>query len=239
MVAEQTIRIENNENLEDVIEAQALVDDVVRLVRNKHADFDILAIQDDDRETFELLCEGDTSSLLWFDDSEKQKNLRHLGPKDFNDLLVFNALYSSVFTQSVLEQFIVWRRNPESIISLDPSFDEVLRPTFGLFVFYEQVVQAIQIFAGFDSVHAEHLRKLMCKDRRSELSIELDAFVAGAMATGHTEEQAINVFRILRSNVKDCKKRVYWAAYTMISYRLAYLKAHYPVEFAAVVNSMN
>ena len=239
MVTEQTIRIENNEYLEDVIEAQALVDDVVELVRKKHADFDILAIQDDDSETFELLCEGDTSSILWFDNTEKQKNLRRLPPKDFNDLLVFNALYSSVFTQSAIDQFIAWRRNPESIVSLDPSLDEILRPTFGLFVFYEQVVQAIQIFAGFESVHAEHLRKLMCKDRWSELSIEQDAFVVGAMAIGHTEDHARNVFRILHDNVKDCKKRVYWAAYTMISYRLAYLKAHYPVEFAAAVNSTN
>ena len=79
----------------------------------------------------------------------------------------------------------------------------------------------------------------MCKDRWSELSIEQDAFVVGATAIGHTEDHAIKVFRILHDNVKDCKKRVYWAAYTMISYRLAYLKAHYPVEFAAAVNSMN
>ena len=95
--------------------AQELVDITSQIVRNRLPDFDITSIQDDDVETLTLLCEGDTKSILWFCDPEKQSYLKKLNPKSFNDLLVFNTLYkpSSSGSMSDLEKYIGQERHLE------------------------------------------------------------------------------------------------------------------------------
>ena len=239
MITEKTIRIEYSEYFPEPFMAQELVDITSQIVRNRLPDFDITSIQDDDVETLTLLCEGDTKSILWFCDPEKQSYLKKLNPKSFNDLLVFNTLYkpSSSGSMSDLEKYIEWRWNPKSIISPDSSLDEILRPTCGVFVFYEQITRAIQIIAGYDPDHSDALRKYMCKEKKKELASELETFVSGAIGKGYSREHAEELFEYLHRHVKHCMKRSYSAAHAMIAYRSAYLKAHFPEEFAAAVNS--
>ena len=135
------------------------------------------------------------------------------------------------------EKYIEWRWNPKSIISPDSSLDEILRPTCGVFVFYEQITRAIQIIAGYDPDHSDALRKYMCKEKKKELASELETFVSGAIGKGYSREHAEELFEYLHRHVKHCMKRSYSAAHAMIAYRSAYLKAHFPEEFAAAVNS--
>ncbi len=239
MITEKTIRIEYSEYCPEPFMAQELVDIASQIVRNRLPDFDITSIQDDDVETLTLLCEGDARSILWFCDPEKQSYLKKLNPKSFNDLLVFNTLYkpSSSGSMSDLERFIEWRWHPELITSIDPSIDEILKPTCGVFVFYEQITQAIRIVASYDSDHSDALRKFMCKGKKKELAVELETFVSGAIGNGYSREKAEAVFDFLHCHVKHCMKRVYAAATAMIIYRSAYLKAHFPEEFAAALKS--
>ena len=211
MHIEKTIRLEYSEYCPEPFEAQELVDAAAENVSMRLPDFDITAIHDDDEETLRLLCEGDTSSVLWCDDSEKQNYLRRLNPKNFNDFLVFSTLYmpSSSGTMAALERFIEWRWHPESIISADPSLDEILKPTCGVFVFYEQITQAIQIIAGYDPDHSDALRKYMCKEKMRELAFELEAFVSGAIGKGYSQGHAEVLFEYLHRHVKHCMKRSY------------------------------
>ena len=239
MLTEKTIRIEYSEYCPEPFRAQELVESVAEIVRKRLPDFDITAIEDNDEKAFALLCSGDTSSILWFDDPEKQDYLRRLKPKNFNDLLVFNTLYkpASSGSMSALERIIEWRWHSESIVSPDSSLDEILKPTFGVFVFYEQITQAIQIIAGYDPDHSDALRKYMCKEKKKELASELESFVSSAIGNGYSREQAEELFEYLHRHVKHCMKRAYAAAHAIIAYRAAYLKAHFPEEFAAAVNS--
>lgn len=239
MITEKTIRIEYYDYCPEPFMAQELVYSAAELVRKHISDFDITSIQDDDAETLTLLCEGDTRSILWFCDPEKQSYLKKMNPKSFNDLLVFNTLYnpSSSGSMSALERFIEWRWHPESISSMDPSIDEILKPTCGVFVFYEQITQAIRIVAGYDSDHSDALRKFMCQGKKKELAVELETFVSGAIGNGYSREKAETVFDFLHRHVKHCMKRIYAAATAMIIYRSAYLKAHFPEEFAAALKS--
>ena len=245
MLTEKTIRIDFNEYCPEPFKAQELVDSVAELVMKSLPDFDITAIQDNDEKAFDLLCNGDTSSILWFDDPRKQAALRRFSPKDFNAFLTFNMLYDLTMSDPCLrpdknplfDTFIEWRWHPESIISPDLSLDEILRPTCGVFVFYEQINHAIQIIAGYDSDHSDALRKIMCKEKKKELAFGLETFVSGAIGNGYSRKHAEELFEYLHCHVKHCMKRVYAAAHAMIAYRTAYLKAHFPEEFAAVVNS--
>ena len=239
MVTEKTIRIEYSEYSPEPFKAQELVDSAAEIVGKRLPGFDISAIKDNDEKTFGLLCNGVTASILWFDDPEKQNHLRRLNPRNFNDLLVFNTLYkpSSSGSMSALERFIEWRWNPDSIVSPDPSLDEILLPTCGVFVFYEQITKAIQIIAGYDPDHSDALRKYMCKEKKKELAAELESFISRAIGNGYSREHAEELFEYLHRHVKHCMKRVYAAAHAMIAYRSAYLKAHFPEEFAATINS--
>ena len=235
----ETIRIEYSEYCPKPFKAQELVVFATEIVRKRLPGFDITAIEDNDEKTFGLLCNGDTDSILWFDDSEKQNYLRRLNPKDFNDFLVFSTLYkpSSSGAMVALERFIEWRWHPELIISPDPSLNEILKSTCGVFVFYEQITQAIQKIAGYDSDQADALRKYMCKEKTKELATELETFGCGAIGNGYSREQAEALFEYLHRHVKHCMKRAYAASHAMIAYRSAYLKVHFPEEFAAAVNS--
>ena len=245
MITEKTIRIEYYDYFPEPFMAQELVYSAAELVRKHISDFDITTIQDNDEKAFDLLCNGDTSSILWFNNPEKKAALRRLSPRDFNDFLAFNTLYELTMSgfhqtpdsRSILEQFVEWRWHPESITSIDPSIDEILKPTCGVFVFYEQITQAIRIVAGYDSDHSDALRKFMCKEKKKELAVELETFVSGAIGNGYSREKAETVFDFLHRHVKHCMKRVYAAATAMIIYRSAYLKAHFPEEFAAALKS--
>ena len=209
-----------------------LIDHAVELIRKKNPDFNILNIPDNDEKTLNMLRKGDSSLVFQFESLGMQDILKRMVPQDINDLVALNALYRPGPMQFI-DKFIEGRHHPESITYPDPSLEELLKPTYGVIVYQEQVMKAAQIIAGYSLGQADILRRIMGKKKKEALAAELVKFIDGAVAKGHSREHAEEIFHILEPFAGYGFNKSHAVAYTMISYRTAYLKAHYPVEFLA------
>lgn len=209
-----------------------LIDHAVELVRQKNGAFDITRIPDNDPETMAMLRRGNSSLVFQFESRGMQDILRKAAPTGIDDLVALNALYRPGPMQFI-EKFIEGRHHPEKITYPDPALEELLKPTYGVIVYQEQVMKAAQIIAGYSLGQADILRRIMGKKKKEALAAELEKFIAGAMANGHSREHAEEIFHILEPFAGYGFNKSHAVAYTMIAYRTAYLKAHYPAEFMA------
>lgn len=209
-----------------------LIDHAIELIRKKKPQFDITRIPDNDPQTMEMLCEGKSDCVFQFESKGMQDVLRNAKPRTIDDLVALNALYRPGPMQFI-DKFVEGKHNPDSITYPDPSLEELLKPTYGVIVYQEQVMKAAQIIAGYTLGQADILRRIMGKKKKEALAAELEKFIAGAVANGHTKEHAEEIFHILEPFAGYGFNKSHAVAYTMIAYRTAYLKSHYPVEFLA------
>ena len=209
-----------------------LIDHAVELIRKREPDFDITKIPDNDKQTMDMLCAGQSDCVFQFESKGMQDVLRNAKPHTIDDLVALNALYRPGPMQFI-DKFVEGKHKPETITYPDPSLEELLKPTYGVIVYQEQVMKAAQIIAGYTLGQADILRRIMGKKKKEALAAELEKFIAGAIANGHTKEHAEEIFHILEPFAGYGFNKSHAVAYTMIAYRTAYLKAHYPVEFMA------
>lgn len=209
-----------------------LIDHAVELVRQRVPEFDITRVPDNDPKTMTMLQNGDSSLVFQFESKGMQDVLKKAVPVGIDDLVALNALYRPGPMQFI-EKFIEGRHHPEKITYPDPALEDLLKPTYGVIVYQEQVMKAAQIIAGYSLGQADILRRIMGKKKKEALAAELEKFIAGAVAKGYSKEHAEEIFHILEPFAGYGFNKSHAVAYTMIAYRTAYLKAHYPAEFLA------
>lgn len=209
-----------------------LIDHAEELIRRQQPDFDILKVPDNDEKTFDMLDSGDSDCVFQFESRGMQDILRKASPRCMEELVALNALYRPGPMQFI-ENYIKGKGDPSSIVYPDPSLKDLLKPTYGVIVYQEQVMKAAQIIAGYTLGQADNLRRIMGKKKKEKLAEELVKFVDGAMAKGHSKEHAEEIFHILEPFAGYGFNRSHAVAYSVIAYRTAYLKAHHPVEFMA------
>lgn len=210
------------------------------LIRLKDSTFSLENIPTSDEKTFSMLGEGKSKSIFQFESSGMQNVLREAKPSSIEDLIALNALYRPG-PMDFIPQFIEGKRNPRKIKYPHKDLVEVLKPTYGVIVYQEQVMEVAQIIGGFSLGKADILRRAMGKKKEEEMNRMKEEFVQGAVSKGYESSLAEKIFDILTPFAGYGFNKSHAAAYSVLAYKTAYLKANYPHEFMAanLTNEMN
>ncbi|MDR0408875.1 MAG: DNA polymerase III subunit alpha [Spirochaetaceae bacterium] len=212
-----------------------LIKNTVAIVRGKgpeYADFDIENIPENDKATFEMLGEGKSSGIFQFESEGMQSILKRTKPGKIEDLIALNALYRPGPMENI-DQYINCKNGVEPIKYPDESLQDILEETYGVIVYQEQVMQVAQRIAGYSLGQADILRRAMGKKKEKVMAAEKEKFIAGAVEKGFTAKLAGTIFDILLPFAGYGFNKSHAAAYSVIAYKTAYLKANFPVEFMA------
>jgi DNA polymerase-3 subunit alpha len=194
--------------------------------------FDLDTIPMDDDQTFRLLQSGETKGVFQLESSGMQGLFKDLKPTSFEDIVAAVALYRpGPLGTGMVKDFVDCRHGRKPIQSLHEKVDELLRPTYGVIVYQEQVMQIAQQLAGYSLGGADLLRRAMGKKKPEEMAKQKSIFVDGSLRNGVKEEDAVRIFELLEYFAGYGFNKSHSAAYGLITYQTAFLKAHYPVEF--------
>ena len=215
-----------------------VVSDAERAIRLSDKDFDITRIPLDDKETYKLLCDGRTDGVFQLESGGMKQVLSKLKPNCIEDIIATVALYRPGPMDSI-NTFIARKHGVERVEYKLPELRPILDVTYGCIVYQEQVMQICRSLAGYSYARADVVRRAMSKKKTSAMQAEREDFLSGARDRGIDERAADEVFSEMLGFAKYAFNKSHATAYAMISYRTAYLKAHYPKEyFAALLTSV-
>lgn len=203
-------------------------------VSERIPDFDIARIPFDDKKTYELISSGATLGVFQLESSGMRQMLSELRPESLDDIIAAIALYRPGPMDSI-PQYIEARHNHDKIRYAHPILEPILRSTYGCIVYQEQVMSIFRVMAGYTFGHADIVRRAMSKKKADVLNAERDNFIGGAKSNGISEDIAEGIFNDISSFASYAFNKSHAAAYAVISYRTAYLKAHYPCEYMAAL----
>ena len=216
-----------------------VIDDTLKNIisQGKEApDLDSLPL--DDPETYKLYSSGDTDGIFQVESSGMRQYLRQLKPTVFEDIIAMLALYRpGPLKSGMVTEFIKRKHGQFKVTYPLPSLEGCLKDTYGVIVYQEQVMQIAQIVAGYSLGGADLLRRAMGKKDPAAMSAERSKFVTGAVERGVEEEKTNEIFDLMEKFAEYGFNKSHSAAYALISYHTAYLKAHYPTEFMAALLS--
>ncbi|NUP06559.1 MAG: DNA polymerase III subunit alpha [Polyangiaceae bacterium] len=194
--------------------------------------FEISTLRLDDRETYQLLQSGETTGVFQLESSGMQQLFKDLRPDAFEDIVAAVALYRpGPLGTGMVKDFVDCKHGRKPIQKMHPLVDELLVPTYGVIVYQEQVMQVAQKLAGYSLGGADLLRRAMGKKKPEEMAKQKVTFVEGSIKNGVSEEDADRIFGLLEFFAGYGFNKSHSAAYALLTYHTAYLKAHYPVEF--------
>lgn len=197
---------------------------------------DIRRIPLDDRATYELLGSGDTDGIFQVESSGMRDLLVKMKPTVFEDLIALVALYRpGPLGSGMVEDYIERKHGRKPIEYEIPALEPILRDTYGIILYQEQVMQIAVELAGYTMGQADVLRKAMGKKIASVMEEQRQFFVEGATKRGISPESASRLFDLMANFGQYGFNKSHSAAYALITYQTAYLKAHYPVEFMAAL----
>ncbi len=197
---------------------------------------DVTTIPLDDQATYQLVSSGDTTNVFQLESSGMQQLLRSLKPDTFEDIVAAVALYRpGPLGTGMIDDYVGGKHQRKKPRQLHPLVDGVLAPTHGVPVYQEQVMQIAQRMAGYTLGGADLLRRAMGKKKPAEMARQRKIFVEGAKNNGVSEEQALSIFKEVEGFASYGFNKSHSAAYAMVTYQTAYLKAHYPTEFFCAV----
>ncbi len=211
-----------------------IIEDACSYIKETQSDFDITKIPLDDKKTYKLISSGATLGVFQLESSGMRQMLTELRPEGLDDVIAAIALYRPGPMDSI-PQYIEARHNPDKIRYAHPILEPILRSTYGCIVYQEQVMSVFREMAGYSYGHADIVRRAMSKKKADVLEAERESFLDGCRKNGIDEQIAGNIFDDVSSFAKYAFNKSHAAAYAIISYRTAYLKAHYPCEYMAAL----
>ncbi|MFI6089210.1 DNA polymerase III subunit alpha [Streptomyces sp. NPDC051218] len=218
-----------------------IMDDAVKMVAaNKGIDLDLLSIPLADRRTFELFGCGDTLGVFQFDGGPMRSLMRLMKPDEFEDITAVTALYRpGPMGMNTHTNYALRKNAQQEITPIHPEVEEPLRDvlglTYGLVVYQEQVQKAAQVLAGYTLGQADLLRRAMGKKKKEVLDKEFVPFRDGCRERGYSDEAVQAVWDVLVPFAGYAFNKAHAAAYALVSYWTAYLKANHPAEYMAAV----
>ena len=204
----------------------------VDLLKARGVAINLVQLPLDDPKTYDLIARGDTSGVFQLESAGMRDSLRKLKPNRFEDIIAMNALYRPGPMDSI-PNYIKCKNGEEPVYYPHPMLEPILEPTFGVFTYQEQVMQAARVMADYSLGSADLLRRAMGKKIKSEMEAQRANFVSGAINKGIAEKQANFVFDLMEKFSGYGFNKSHSAPYALIAYQTAYLKANYPVEFLA------
>jgi len=213
-------------------------DAILMIKRNRKVDVVLDDISLEDPKTYELYQNGDTIATFQFESDGMRKYLKELKPTNIEDLIAMNALYRPG-PMDYIPSFIARKHGREPIEYPHEMLEGILKPSNGIMVYQEQIMQTAQILGGFSLGAADVLRRAMGKKDAKEMERQRILFNEGAMAQGISKEKSNDVFDTMFKFAEYGFNRSHSAAYSVLSFQTAYLKANFPAEYMAAVLSNN
>ncbi|MDB4232642.1 DNA polymerase III subunit alpha [Candidatus Pelagibacter sp.] len=209
-----------------------------KLINKKVKDFKIEDIDFEDKKIFELLSSGNTVGLFQVESAGMREALLQMKPNHIEDIIALVALYrpGPMSNIPVYNDCKHGRQTPDY---LHPLLEDILKPTYGVIIYQEQVMQIAQKLSGFTAGEADILRRAMGKKKRAELEKQKQGFIAGALKNGISKDVAASIFLKIEPFAEYGFNKSHAAAYAIISYQTAFLKAYYPKEFFAASMTMD
>jgi len=209
-----------------------ILDVAQKLVRRSGIDLDLSRIPLDDAKTYEMLARGETVGVFQVEGQGMRRALVDMRPDRFEDIIALVALYRPG-PMANIPTYCARKRALEAADYIHPKLEPILRETYGVIVYQEQVMQAAQVLSGYSLGEADLLRRAMGKKIRSEMKAQRDRFVSGAIERGVERSQAEAIFELLERFADYGFNKSHAAAYALVAYQTAYMKANHPVEFLA------
>ncbi|CAG1010992.1 MAG: DNA polymerase III subunit alpha [Rhizobiaceae bacterium] len=209
-----------------------VLDTAVKLIRRRGIDIDLAQIPLDDPDTYAMLSRGEVVGVFQVESAGMRKALIGMKPDRIEDIIALVALYRPGPMENI-PTYNARKHGEEEMVSIHPKIDHLVKETQGVIVYQEQVMQIAQELSGYSLGEADLLRRAMGKKIRAEMDKQRERFVSGAVERGVSKQQADFIFDLLAKFADYGFNKSHAAAYAIVSYQTAYLKAHYPVEFLA------
>ncbi|NLY39711.1 MAG: DNA polymerase III subunit alpha [Firmicutes bacterium] len=190
------------------------------------------AIPLDDGATFELLSRGETTGIFQLESSGMRNVLRELQPNKLEDIIAVNALYRPGPMEQI-PTFIASKHGKVPVHYQHPILEPILKETYGVIVYQEQIMEIAAKMAGFSLGQADLLRRAIGKKKEKILKEQQERFVQGCLKNGHSKKVAVGIYDLILKFASYGFNKSHAAAYALVAYQTAYLKANYPVEFMA------
>ena len=204
----------------------------VALLGKRAIEIDLAAIPLDDDKTYAMLARAEAVGIFQLESQGMRRALLDMRPDRFEDIIALVALYRPG-PMANIPTYCARKHRLEQPDYIHPKLEPVLRETFGVIVYQEQVMQAAQLLAGYSLGEADLLRRAMGKKIRSEMQKQRSRFVSGCVERGIAQQQAEMIFELLERFADYGFNKSHAAAYALVAYQTAYMKANYPVEFLA------
>ena len=216
-----------------------LIHDCLKLIRaSRGVEIDINNLPLDDKKTYRLLCSGNTTGVFQLESTGIREMTVKIRPNCFEDLVAILALFRpGPLDSGMAEEYIKRKHGKEQIRYLHPLLEPILKDTYGVIVYQEQVMQIAQKLAQYSMGEADILRRAMGKKDPEEMASQRERFVQGARKNKIDPKRAAEIFDQMETFARYGFNKSHSAAYALISYQTAYLKTHYPVEFMAALLS--
>jgi DNA polymerase III subunit alpha len=204
----------------------------VALVKQRGIDIDLASIPLDDEKTYALLARAEAVGIFQLESQGMRRALLDMRPDRFEDIIALVALYRPG-PMANIPTYCARKHGMEEPEYIHPKLEPVLRETYGVIVYQEQVMQAAQVLSGYSLGEADLLRRAMGKKIRAEMQKQKSRFVSGCVEGGIDRAQAETIFELLEKFADYGFNKSHAAAYALVAYQTAYLKTNYPVEFLA------
>ena len=215
-----------------------VIDKAINLIKQKKdIDIDISKIPLDDKATYELLGTGNTIGIFQLESSGMQDVLRNMQPDCFEDIIALVALYRPGPMDNI-PKYIACKKGDDKPDYMDDSLEKILKETYGVIIYQEQVMQTAQILSNYSLGEADILRRAMGKKIKSEMDAQKERFISGAIENGINEKKADYIFEQVAVFAGYGFNKSHAAAYALIAYQTAYLKTHFPEFFITASMSL-
>ncbi|MCB0319737.1 MAG: DNA polymerase III subunit alpha, partial [Bdellovibrionales bacterium] len=202
-------------------------------------EIDLLTLPLNDPLTYQLLCRGDTIGVFQLESSGITEMTARLRPTGFADLVAILALYRpGPLDAGMVDHYVNRKHGREKVAYLHPTMEETLSDTYGIILYQEQIMELARKLAGYSLAEADLLRRAMGKKNPEEMAQQKSRFVQGALERSIPQKVAEEIFSQMETFARYGFNRSHSAAYALISFQTAYLKAHFPVEFMAALMSL-
>ena len=214
-----------------------VIDKAEKLIKKKNPEFQIEKINYEDQKVYELLSNGKTVGLFQLESSGMKDALINMKPNRLEDIIALVALYrpGPMSNIPIYNECKHGKREPDY---LHPKLEQILKPTYGVIIYQEQVMQIAQVLSGFTAGEADILRRAMGKKKRAELEKQKNRFVEGAFKNGISKDIAAGIFLKIEPFAEYGFNKSHAAAYAVIAYQTAFLKTYYSHEFFVASMSM-
>ena len=226
-----------------------MINEAIQLIKQNHGvEIDFSKMDYDDPAVYEMISKGNTQGIFQLESAGMTEFMKNLNPSCFEDIVAGISLYRPGPMDSI-PKYIENKKNPEKVKYVDPHLEPILNVTYGCMVYQEQVMQIVRELGGYSFGRSDLVRRAMSKKKMSVMLEEKKYFIhgkdnsdgtpaiAGCVANGIPERAAEAIFDDMVSFAEYAFNKSHAAAYAVVSYETAYLKAHYPVEFMAALMS--